>query len=57
MTPSELEVLRNTAIDLQIALDDAEADHEKAAARVIQLRVQLDVAQERLDAAPGRQDG
>ena len=57
MTPSELEVLRNTAIDLQIALDDAEADHEKAAARVIQLRVQLDVAQERLDAVPGRRDG
>ena len=57
MTPSDIEVLKNSLIDLQIALDDAEADHEKAAARVIQLRVQLDVAQERLDAVPGRRDG
>ena len=31
---------------------DATADHEKAAARVIRLMEQLDVAKERLDATP-----
>ena len=58
MTPSDIEVLKNSLIDLQIATDDATADLEKAAARVIRLNVRLDVAKERLDAILAeRRDG
>ncbi len=47
----EVLALENQVLDLEIALTDASADHERTARRMIRLSVQLDIARKRLDAA------
>ena len=46
----EILALENQVLDLEIALTDASADHERTARRMIRLSVQIDIARKRLDA-------
>ena len=53
----EILALENQVLDLEIALTDASADHERTARRMIRLSVQLDVARKRRDAALAERRG
>ena len=54
----EVQVLEDSVIDLQIALDDDAAEQERVSRRRFRHMVQWDAARERLDAALGeRRDG
>ncbi len=51
MTPSDIQVLENNVVDLQIALDDVNRELEQVSKRAIRIMLQLDIAKQKLNAA------